>query len=296
VPGLHGRGRHPGRAVAGQALPVPPDLITIVGGLRRQGVGFTSLHETLDTTTPGGRLVFHVFAALAEFIRELIVSGTREGLAAARARGRTGGRPRSSRPRSSAPPATCCPTLTPASPASPSCFTSAPGPSTTTFPTCANYALKAEPGNSPAWPADNQATLAPGARVSSCRSRSDRRGCPRPSALEGLLSRRDAGVAQIQAAVRAAGVGLGSGLGRAVLAIMPGTVPEIQLRTRLMKRCCGPDCGTAEGAFRASEGTCRRGVRLPRLRNEQRRRGRRAALRVCSARRPPHRGTGTRRA
>lgn len=69
------------------------DLITTVGQLRTRGVGFTSLHENLDTTTPGGRLVFHVFAALAEFIRELIVSGTREGLAAARARGRVGGRP-----------------------------------------------------------------------------------------------------------------------------------------------------------------------------------------------------------
>ena len=43
------------------------DLITIVAGLRRRGVGFRSLHEALDTTTPGGRLVFHVFAALAEF-------------------------------------------------------------------------------------------------------------------------------------------------------------------------------------------------------------------------------------
>jgi DNA invertase Pin-like site-specific DNA recombinase len=60
---------------------------------RDRGTGFTSLHENLDTTTPGGRLVFHVFAALAEFIRELIVQGTREGLAAARARGRVGGRP-----------------------------------------------------------------------------------------------------------------------------------------------------------------------------------------------------------
>lgn len=69
------------------------DLITTVGELRRRDVGFTSLHENLDTTTPGGRLVFHVFAAPAEFIRELIVSGTREGLAAARARGRVGGRP-----------------------------------------------------------------------------------------------------------------------------------------------------------------------------------------------------------
>lgn len=87
---------------AGDTLVVPAldrlsrslqDLITTVGELRRREVGFTSLHENLDTTTPGGRLVFHVFAALAEFIRELIVSGTREGLAAARARGRVGGRP-----------------------------------------------------------------------------------------------------------------------------------------------------------------------------------------------------------
>ncbi|MFI0453735.1 recombinase family protein [Actinomadura sp. 6N118] len=69
------------------------DLITMVGDLRRREIGFTSLHENLDTTTPGGRLVFHVFAALAEFIRELIVAGTREGLAAAKARGRVGGRP-----------------------------------------------------------------------------------------------------------------------------------------------------------------------------------------------------------
>ncbi|MEV4220804.1 recombinase family protein [Nonomuraea sp. NPDC049725] len=69
------------------------DLITMVGELRRREIGFTSLHENLDTTTPGGRLIFHVFAALAEFIRELIVAGTRDGLAAAKARGRTGGRP-----------------------------------------------------------------------------------------------------------------------------------------------------------------------------------------------------------
>lgn len=87
---------------AGDTLVVPSldrlsrslaDLITTVGELRRRDVGFTSLHENLDTTTSGGRLIFHVFAALAEFIRELIVSGTREGLAAARARGRVGGRP-----------------------------------------------------------------------------------------------------------------------------------------------------------------------------------------------------------
>ncbi len=69
------------------------DLITIVGNLRRAGVGFRSLHEAIDTTTPGGRLVFHVFAALAEFIRELIVEGTHEGIDAARARGVKLGRP-----------------------------------------------------------------------------------------------------------------------------------------------------------------------------------------------------------
>jgi DNA invertase Pin-like site-specific DNA recombinase len=69
------------------------DLITIVTDLRHRQVGFRSLHEQLDTTTPGGRLVFHVFAALAEFIRELIVEGTHEGLDAARARGQKLGRP-----------------------------------------------------------------------------------------------------------------------------------------------------------------------------------------------------------
>jgi DNA invertase Pin-like site-specific DNA recombinase len=69
------------------------DLIAIVAGLRKRGIGFRSLHESLDTTTPGGRLVFHVFAALAEFIRELIVQGTHEGLAEARARGERIGRP-----------------------------------------------------------------------------------------------------------------------------------------------------------------------------------------------------------
>ncbi|WP_017578543.1 recombinase family protein [Nocardiopsis kunsanensis] len=69
------------------------DLITLVGDLRRAGIGFRSLHEALDTTTPGGRLVFHVFAALAEFIRELIVQGTKEGLDAARTAGKRLGRP-----------------------------------------------------------------------------------------------------------------------------------------------------------------------------------------------------------
>ncbi|MEU5940953.1 recombinase family protein [Micromonospora sp. NPDC047548] len=69
------------------------DLIGIVGRLKRQGVGFLSLHEKLDTTTAGGMFVFHVFAALAEFIRTIIVANTNEGLAAARARGQRLGRP-----------------------------------------------------------------------------------------------------------------------------------------------------------------------------------------------------------
>lgn len=69
------------------------DLIAIVAELRTREIGFRSLHEAIDTTTPGGRLVFHVFAALAEFIRELIVEGTKEGLEAARARGQRLGRP-----------------------------------------------------------------------------------------------------------------------------------------------------------------------------------------------------------
>ena len=63
--------------------------------LAERGVGFRSLQETIDTTSPGGRLVFHLFAALAEFERDLIRERTNAGLAAARARGRTGGRPSS---------------------------------------------------------------------------------------------------------------------------------------------------------------------------------------------------------
>jgi DNA invertase Pin-like site-specific DNA recombinase len=67
------------------------DLIGIVGTLRRHGVGLRAC--TRPWTPPGGRLVFHVFAALAEFIGELIVEGTHEGLDAARARGARLGRP-----------------------------------------------------------------------------------------------------------------------------------------------------------------------------------------------------------
>jgi DNA invertase Pin-like site-specific DNA recombinase len=68
-------------------------LVDTVTGLADRGVGFCSLQEAIDTTTPGGKLVFHVFAALAEFERDLIRERTTAGLAAARARGRRGGRP-----------------------------------------------------------------------------------------------------------------------------------------------------------------------------------------------------------
>jgi len=69
-----------------------PHLIETVAGLERRGVGFRSLTEAIDTTTPGGRLVFHLFAALGQFERDLIRERTRAGLVAAAARGRQGGR------------------------------------------------------------------------------------------------------------------------------------------------------------------------------------------------------------
>src|SRR5690606_13388253 len=68
-------------------------LVDVLADLDRRGIEFRSLTEGLDTTTPGGRLVFHVFAAVAEFEASLTASRTRAGLAAARARGRHGGRP-----------------------------------------------------------------------------------------------------------------------------------------------------------------------------------------------------------
>jgi len=73
-------------------------LIDTVTDLRDRGVGFRSLQESIDTSTSGGKLVFHVFGALAEFERELVRERTRAGLAAARARGRFGGRPRAMTP------------------------------------------------------------------------------------------------------------------------------------------------------------------------------------------------------
>lgn len=71
------------------------DLIETVNALHARGIGFKSLQEQIDTTTSGGKLVFHVFGALAEFEREAIRERTQAGLQAARARGRKGGRPRS---------------------------------------------------------------------------------------------------------------------------------------------------------------------------------------------------------
>jgi len=70
-------------------------LIETVNTLNDRGVGFKSLQEGMDTSTAGGKLIFHVFGALAEFEREIIRERTQAGLRAARARGRLGGRPKS---------------------------------------------------------------------------------------------------------------------------------------------------------------------------------------------------------
>ncbi|KDR96820.1 Site-specific DNA recombinase [Peptoclostridium litorale DSM 5388] len=68
-------------------------LIEIVNGLNNKGVGFISLKESLDTTSSTGKLMFHIFASLAEFERDIIRERTLAGLSSARARGRVGGRP-----------------------------------------------------------------------------------------------------------------------------------------------------------------------------------------------------------
>ncbi|MBL0707144.1 recombinase family protein [Sinomonas sp. JC656] len=67
------------------------NLKEVADGLQERGVGLRALSQGIDTTTPGGRLFFHLLAAIAEFEHDLIVERTRDGLAAARARGRKGG-------------------------------------------------------------------------------------------------------------------------------------------------------------------------------------------------------------
>jgi DNA invertase Pin-like site-specific DNA recombinase len=67
-------------------------MIELAEDLRERGIGLVVIKQDIDTTTPQGRLVFHIFAAMDEFQRELIVEGTNEGLAAAKARGKLGGR------------------------------------------------------------------------------------------------------------------------------------------------------------------------------------------------------------
>jgi DNA invertase Pin-like site-specific DNA recombinase len=69
-------------------------LVDTVTGLAGREIGFRSLQEQVDTTTPGGKLVFHVFAALAEFERDLVRERTSAGLAAARARAAAAAGPR----------------------------------------------------------------------------------------------------------------------------------------------------------------------------------------------------------
>src|SRR5436305_6035039 len=76
---------------AGRSL---KQLIELLKDLQGRGIEFVSLTEQIDTTTPGGKLIFHRMGALAEFERDLIRERTNAGLAAARARGRVGGRPR----------------------------------------------------------------------------------------------------------------------------------------------------------------------------------------------------------
>jgi len=74
-------------------------LIDTITELDERGVGFKSLQENIDTTTSGGKLIFHIFGALAEFEREVIHERTQAGLQAARSRGRVGGRPKTLTPK-----------------------------------------------------------------------------------------------------------------------------------------------------------------------------------------------------
>jgi DNA invertase Pin-like site-specific DNA recombinase len=70
------------------------DLVHLVNEIQNKGAGLLSLHDNIDPTTPHGKFTFHIFAAIAEFEREIIRERTNAGLASARARGRKGGRPK----------------------------------------------------------------------------------------------------------------------------------------------------------------------------------------------------------
>jgi DNA invertase Pin-like site-specific DNA recombinase len=74
-------------------------LIETITALANRGIGFKSITEAIDTTTSGGKLIFHIFGALAEFERDIIRERTQAGLTAARARGRKGGRPKALTPK-----------------------------------------------------------------------------------------------------------------------------------------------------------------------------------------------------
>jgi DNA invertase Pin-like site-specific DNA recombinase len=76
-----------------------PHLIETITALNNRGIGFKSITESIDTTTSGGKLIFHIFGALAEFERDIIRERTHAGLTAARARGRLGGRPKALSPK-----------------------------------------------------------------------------------------------------------------------------------------------------------------------------------------------------
>ena len=69
------------------------DMLDIVETIRKSGANFISINEKIDSSSPSGRLMFHVFGVIAEFERERIRERVREGISAARAKGRVGGRP-----------------------------------------------------------------------------------------------------------------------------------------------------------------------------------------------------------
>jgi DNA invertase Pin-like site-specific DNA recombinase len=77
-------------------------LIELINDFNAREIGFKSLQENIDTTTSGGKLVFHIFGALAEFERDIIRERTHAGLQAARSRGRVGGRPKALNPKKAA--------------------------------------------------------------------------------------------------------------------------------------------------------------------------------------------------